>query len=121
MKAMRKRKETEALRAALAGREALSREETARAAEKLAPHVAHASVRLREARMERRSLRLQAWGLAGCSAAFAALMWFAYQYRAFLLAAPARWGLIAGFFTVALLVTVCLPVILRYEGEKQDA
>jgi hypothetical protein len=114
-------KETEALRAALKERDALTPEETALAVGRLAPHIGRAALRLKETRAEKRSLRLQAWGLGGCSATFAGLAWLAWQYREFLLETPGRWGWFAGFFSVALLVTVCLPVVLRKEGEMHDA
>jgi fatty acid desaturase len=96
-------------------------EEAARAEKALSPAVLQAARRLEKKRAERRSLRLQAWALAGCCAAFAALAWLAYQNRAFLLAIPSRWGVLAGFFAVSILVAGCLPLILRKEGEKKDA
>lgn len=115
-------KEAEALRAVLARERAEpAPEEFARAACDLAPAVDSAARRLIKARAERRSLRLQAWGLAACMALFVSLMWLTYEYRHFLLATPARWGPIAAFMALSAVVTGCLPLLLKKEGEKKHA
>lgn len=88
-------------------------EEAARALRALMPHINGTALRLAEKQAERRAVRLQAWGLAGCMALFAVLAWMGYEYREFLLATPGRWGWLAGFGVLILLLVCCLPVILR--------
>lgn len=114
--------ETGALRAALEREQGKpSPEEAACALRVLSPRIGRAARLLAEKRAERRSVRLQALALAGCSALFISLLWLGYQYRAFLLASPIRWGLLLGFCIIAFLIASCLPLILRKEGEKQNA
>jgi MFS family permease len=109
--------ELAALRAALAEDfENAAQEEAAFAARSLSPAIETASRRLARARAERRSVRLQAWGLAGCMAAFAALAWLSYRYGGWLLESPGRWGWIAGFVLLTLSAIGCLPIILLRKG-----
>jgi hypothetical protein len=110
------RRNREALRAALKqGQPGPSSQEAAASLHALAPRLDRAARRLAGKRAERRAVRLQALGLAGCSVLFAALAGLAYQCRAFLLARPERWGLLLAFGIVALLVVGCMPILLKKE------
>jgi hypothetical protein len=115
------RKEAEALRAALRQAEetdTLLPDGMPFAIKSLAPQMSNAAQRLQERNGERRSLRLQAWGLAGCSSVFLGLVCLAFQYRDFLLASPTRWGPLAGLCFLVLMAVGCLPILMNQKERE---
>lgn len=114
------RKEADALRAALRHDEehVVSPSGIADAITALEPLINNASQRLQERNRERRSLRLQAWGLAGCSSVFLGLVWLVFQFRDFLLASPTRWGPLAGLCFLVLMAVGCLPILMNQKERE---
>ncbi len=112
--------EAEALRAAFAAAEPQPEsQETAQALKALAPQLGSAACRLGDQRRERRSVRLQAIGLAGCSVLFLVLAYIGCHYWKLLLVTPMRWGVALGVAVVSLLLVVCMPVLMKRKESVQ--